>query len=164
MDFNIVKTKLLEWMETFVEQSHPSLGNWPPCPYARSARLNNKINILESNIDNLSNEVKQCLSSLELYDVIIICFDHTQISVTDCESLVNRLNVELMPQNYVILEDHPDSIEEISGVVMNFGYCGLLIISELTKLNQASNVLKKKGYYNSWTQENLDDVVSWRFK
>jgi hypothetical protein len=27
------------WIENFVEVPHPALGGWPPCPYARKARL-----------------------------------------------------------------------------------------------------------------------------
>ena len=27
------------WIENFVEVPHPALGGFPPCPYARSARL-----------------------------------------------------------------------------------------------------------------------------
>ena len=66
--------------------------------------------------------------------------------------------------NYVILEDHPDAIEYINGVTMNFGHCGLLLVSKLDMLNTASNQLKSKGYYDHWSQENLDEVVTWRFK
>ena len=45
MDQQEVTVKLLKWMEEFVEKPHPSMGNWPPCPYARQARLNNNIDI-----------------------------------------------------------------------------------------------------------------------
>jgi hypothetical protein len=40
----------------------------------------------------------------------------------------------------------------------------LLVIQKLDKLSQASNQLKEKGYYDIWTQEDLDSVVSWRYK
>jgi hypothetical protein len=70
----------------------------------------------------------------------------------------------LMPINYVILEDHPDSPEYINEVNMNFGECGLLVIQKLDKLNKASEQLKEKGYYDVWSQQDLDDVVSWRYK
>jgi len=34
-----VKQDINDWIENFLEVKHPDLGNWTPCPYARSARL-----------------------------------------------------------------------------------------------------------------------------
>jgi hypothetical protein len=68
-----------------------------------------------------------------------------------------------MPINYVVLEDHPDSPEYVNGVKMNFGYCGLLIIQKLDKLNIAADKLKEQGYYDNWDKFSLNSVVSWRY-
>ena len=97
-------------------------------------------------------------------DVVIICFDHNQIAADLVEILVGDLNRKLMPTDYVILEDHPDSIELLNGVPMNFGKCGLLLLQKLSKLTTASDQLKQKGYYDSWSAESLDYVVSWRHR
>jgi hypothetical protein len=45
---------------------------------------------------------------------------------------------------------------------MNFGYCGLFILQRASKLRTASEQLKRAGYYDVWSQENLDEVVNWR--
>jgi hypothetical protein len=45
LDQSTVESALLKWMEEFVEVPHPSLGGWPPCPFARQARLSNNIDI-----------------------------------------------------------------------------------------------------------------------
>jgi len=47
---------------------------------------------------------------------------------------------------------------------MNFGGAILHIIQQLSKLNQASDRLKSRGYYDHWSQEEIDEVVSWRYK
>lgn len=94
--------------------------------------------------------------------MIIICFDHNQIESTAVEQLVSELNQILMPRDYVVLEDHPDRIESLNTVSMNFGKCGLLLVQKLSKLNAASEQLKQKGYYDNWPTESLDYVVSWR--
>jgi hypothetical protein len=52
--------------------------------------------------------------------------------------------------------------ENINGAKMNFGLCSLVLVQRLSKLNNASKVLKEKGYYDNWSKENLDDVVTWR--
>lgn len=164
MDFALIKTQLTEWLTSFVEKPNPALNNWPPCPYARQARINNKILIIESSIEELTKTVNESLAMFEQYDVVIVCFDHTLISGPDCQQLVSDLNNKLMPNDYVLLEDHPDLIEHVAGIKMNFGHCGLFVISQLTKLNSASDQIRAKGYYDVWSQSELDEVVSWRYK
>ena len=163
MDHAQIKQDFASWLENFVTVPNPKLGNWPPCPYAKQAWMQNKVKLLFNEDNNLENSVVQALPLLDTKEVVIVCFDHTKISGTDLQKLVVDINKKIMPK-YVILEDHPDIHEEINGVVMNFGKCGLLVISELSKLNQASDQLKKTTYYDVWTPEQIDDVVSWRYE
>ena len=157
--------KLTVWMKEFVEVPNPLLGNWPPCPYARQARVNNKIEFVYSPHDVIPATVEQNLSKLEDKDVIVIYFDHKMIQPDALAELVKVYNEGfLMPRNHVALEDHPDCIEYVNGVKMNFGECGLLLVSKLNKLNEASDVIREKGYYEHWSQEELNSVVSWRYK
>lgn len=160
-----MKDQIIKWMQEFVEVPHPALGNFPPCPYARQARIQNKIEIVHSAHDLLIATIEQSLSLLEEKDVIVIWFDHIQISADNLSSLIDTYNKDLlMPRNYVVLEDHPNNPEVLNGVKMNFGQCGLLLLSKLDVLNNASNALCSKGYYDHWPKENLDYVVNWRFR
>ena len=93
----------------------------------------------------------------------MIAFDHVMIDPVTLQEIVHHLNSQLMPRNYVVLEDHPDSPEYVNGVRMNFGACGLLIIQRLDKLNAAADRLREQGYYASWSQASLDSVVNWRY-
>jgi len=163
MDPQEIEQKLTDWMVDFVEQPHPGLGRWAPCPYARQARIADQIKIVHSDHRRLIVTVEQQLPELEQKEVVVICFDHTKISAQELEKLIKVYNQQvLMDRNYVILEDHPDAEELINGVPMNFGYCGLLIIQRLDKLTTASEQLKSKGYYDTWSQAELDQVVTWR--
>lgn len=166
MNHNDIVTKLIKWMTSFVEVPNSKLGNWPPCPYARQARVNNKMEIVYSPHDIIPSIVEQNLHKLETdKDVIIVYFDHKMIQPDALAELVQSYNQNfLMGRNYVALEDHPDSIEYVNGVCMNFGECGLLIVSKLDKLNDASYNLREKGYYETWSYEELDSVVTWRHK
>jgi hypothetical protein len=158
-----IEKKLTEWMVNFIEQPHPDLDRWAPCPYARQARISNQIKIVHSDHRRLTATVEQVLPELEEKEVVVVCFDHSEISAQELEKLIKVYNQQvLMARNYVILEDHPDAEELINGVPMNFGHCGLLIIQRLDKLTTASEQLKSKGYYNSWSQSELDQVVTWR--
>jgi hypothetical protein len=164
MDFDIIKTQLLEWITSFVEEPNPNLGNWAPCPYARAARINNRIHITNSSIDELAQVVNQNITLLDQFEVVVICFDHTEMSGDDCAKLTAELNAELMKQDVVILEDHPDLLEHVHGVKMNFGQCGLYVVQRLTKLNEAAQKLHANGYYEHWTTAELNEVVTWRYQ
>ena len=156
-----ISQKLLSWLEEFVEQPHPSLGNWPPCPYARQARLSNNIIIRQGN-----DPYYDGLELAKIYnwdkEVVVFWYDHALHPVTDFIADVQNLNKEIMPLDVVALEDHPDAKEFVAGVSMNFGVCALLIIQKLSALNNASDQLRNKGYYDTWSSESLDEVVSWR--
>ena len=156
--------KLNKWMTEFIEVPNPKLGDWTPCPFARQARVNNKISIKFAEIFEFTDVIRESIETLEHKEVVVVCFNHNDINPVELQSYVQGMNKTLMPINYVILEDHPFSPEYINGVCMNFGICGLLVIQKLDKLNTASDQLREKGYYKHWSNEDLDSVVSWRYK
>ena len=117
-----ITSQLHSWLETFVEQPNAQLGNWPPCPFARRARINGMIGINFCEVQEFDSAISQAIELLNSKDVVVICFDHNAISVTDLQSWVQNKNAELMPNNYVILEDHPNDVEFVNNVKMNFGH------------------------------------------
>lgn len=154
-----VTAKLLKWMEEFVEKPHPSLGGWPPCPFARQARLSKNIDIRQG-----QDPYNDCVSVLD-YDwskeVVVFWYDYidTELFI----DLVNRANSRLLEKDIVALEDHPDTEEIIAGIKMNFGLCPIIVLQKNSKLNLAADQLKEKGYYHTWTQEDVDKIVTWRY-
>jgi hypothetical protein len=159
MDEQSVKLKLNQWLVDFVEKPNPLLNNWPPCPYARQARLSNKIHV----VFDSPLEIAQYISVLDTHDVVVLCFDHTKFSASQIELFAKHINSILIWRDCVVLEDHPDAVESINGVPMNFGECGLMVLQQLSKLNTAADQLKEKGYYTTWSKENLEEVVTWRY-
>ena len=159
-----IKRRLDQWMIEFVEKANPALNNWPPCPYAKAARLGNMISTVFATVPEFMTVIRESIETLQTKDVVVVCFDHETISPEALQEFVVSANQMLMPTDYVILEDHPDAPEYVNGVKMNFGLCGLLVIQRLSKLNTASDKLKAQGYYDSWDQTALDEVVTWRYE
>ena len=154
-----VTTALLKWMEEFVEVPHPSLGGWPPCPFARQARLSRNIDIRQG------NSVYEDCVSLVNYDWAkeVVVFWYAHIDPESFIDSVNRANSILLSNDIVALEDHPATEEIIAGIKMNFGLCPIIVLQKNSKLNSAAEQLKEKGYYHSWSQEDIDKIVSWRY-
>lgn len=162
MNIAEIKKLINTWMIQFLEIPNFKFNNFPICPFARQARIQNKIEIIFTEPNNFDSAINDSLPILNEKDVVILCFDHNLIDPIDLERYVIKLNQSLMKQDFVILEDHPAQPEYINELKMNFGECGLLLIQKLNKLNEASALLKNKGYYNYWSKENLDLVVNWR--
>ena len=162
MDQPKIKAELDRWLVEFVEANSSALNNWPPCPYAKSARLSGMIGTVFCEVSEFDSVLRESIQQLQHKDVIVICFDHNMIDPVELQSWVEGMNKMLMPGDYVILEDHPDAPEYVNQVKMNFGHCGLLVVQKLSKLNTASDRLRSQGYYDVWDQAALDQVVTWR--
>lgn len=162
MDHVLLRNQLHIWLSTFVEIPNQKLGNWPPCPYARRARIDNKFSIIFADDHNLNKSINDAKTLLQSQDVVVICFDHKVNSADYIQQFVKDINKILMKEDFVVLEDHPDIPEFINGVCMNFHECGLLLMQRLSKLQEASSQLHSKGYYDLWSTQDLDNVVTWR--
>lgn len=154
-----IKTWVFDWVSKHNEQ----LGHIP-CPFAKQAILQDKIEYVwcDSAADlniTLVGIAEQGLPN----EVVAIGMDPTEISPGDLTLLTKHANDRwLMPIGLVALEDHPHDPEIIAGEPMNQGTWAILLVQATAKLNAASKMLAKQGYYDLWTQEQLDDVVNWR--
>ena len=72
------------------------------------------------------------------------------------------INKQLKANDFVVLEDHPKIEENVNGVIMNNGKYAICLMQRLSKINRFSDILKRQGYYDVWSEENLEDVVNWR--
>jgi HPt (histidine-containing phosphotransfer) domain-containing protein len=162
MDQQQIQQQLEAWLADFVEKPNPMLNGWAPCPYARRARVTNRFDIQFADPQDLVTAIQAAAKQLHDRDVVAVCVDPKKISAEELEHVVEAQNQQLMPQDVLLLEDHPDAVEIINGVHMNFGACAIVFVQQLSKINEASEQLKQSGYYDCWSQDNLDSVVSWR--
>jgi hypothetical protein len=155
-----MKDEIKRWVEEFVSVKNETL-NKIPCPFAKQALLDDKIKYIST------EHISEALSDLvdnwtDNYEVVVLYTDTLLYTPSEVSDIVKRFNELAMPRDIVALEDHPEDPEILNGVEMNFGKAILVLVQRLSKLNRASAMLKKQGYYDNWSQENYDDVVSWR--
>ena len=152
-----MKNEIQKWLDEFVTQPNPLLNGFPPCPYARAAI----VDYVET--DHVSNSLEHLLENWN-DDIQVVCLYTATENYTPegLSYIVKEFNKVAMPKDIVALEDHPEDEEDVNVVKMNFGKCIIILVQRLTKVNEASELLRKKGYYDTWSKENLDDVVNWR--
>jgi hypothetical protein len=153
------------WIHNFVSVYNEQLENIP-CPFAKQAVIRNQITYeiakSVSDLDRLCMEYKDP-ALWEIKEVLVIGLPPDLISAMSLVDAMERLNKEvLIPAGLIALEDHPDNKEVISDVEMNQGKWALVLIQSKYKLNNASRILERQGYYKKWTKEQLDEVVNWR--
>jgi hypothetical protein len=157
-----VKSDIEQWIETFVEVKNPALGNWPPCPYARKARLDRDFEV-RLGLAPIHDLTQVSRKGLEGKSVVIFAYDPTDISYTELSYAIDVCNQEfLLPNNLLALEDHPDDPEVVNGVVMNNGTYALALVQSLSDLNQKAKLIAQKGFYDTWPEEYLTAVFQHR--
>lgn len=167
---NSLQQDLETWIYNWVSVYNSNLGA-VPCPFAKQAYVDNKIVIRElKQIDTLTI-ADYFASELENYtfhwpndiEVVALGCRPDLIDSADLSKTIKRCNESFLAnRGYIALEDHPNDLEIIAGETMNQGKWALVLLQSKDKLNNASKMLDRQGYYNKWTQDNLDDVVNWR--
>ena len=160
MNFEQSKLDIEQWIINFVEKPNPLLNNWPPCPYARQARLNKKVDIRSGGFNPI-DDLKQV--NMGEFEVLAYVYDCKQWSAAEFNELVETVNVSYLAQRGLIaLADHPDDAELVNGVAMNQGTYAIVFVQELAKLNHFAKILAGKGFYNGWPEEYLTVLFNGR--
>jgi hypothetical protein len=136
------------------------LNDWAPCPYARQARLNKKVDIQQgcfNPIDDLKHVV------MNEFDVVAYVYDRERWPANEFNELVETVNISyLAQQGLIALADHPDDVESVNSVVMNQGTYAIVFVQDLAKLNHFARILGKKDFYKDWPEDYLTVLFAGR--
>lgn len=162
MDLLTVQQDIKSWIETFVEVPHPALGNWPPCPYARQAKLNNEYRV-QIGIHPLLDLAQLTIAGLGDKKVVILAYDAKQWNYNEFHQALEYANTEFLPsKDLIALEDHPDDSEIVNGVSMNQGTYALALVQSLSDLNSKAELMARKGFYDTWPEDYLQTLFRHR--
>ena len=161
LDLDTVKYHIELWIETFVEVPHPALGGWAPCPYARKARLDQDFEV-RLGTDPYRDAMNISITTLPK-SVIIYAYNPEELSLMEFEYKLNQANEHwLLPHNMLALEDHPGDPEIVNGVSMNQGTYALMMVQNLSDLNEKAQLVAKKGFYDTWPDDYLQVLFKHR--
>ena len=162
MKLEDVQADIAIWIENFLEVNNPILGNRSPCPFARSARLKNSYQVrlgTEAYADMMDIS-REGLGDLE---VVIYAYPQNFYTPEEFADIVDKTNQGfLLPVDLIALDDHPDHVEEVNGVVFNQGTYALALVQSLSDLNSRAKIMAQQGFYDSWPKEYLQDLFKHR--
>ena len=158
---NDLYDNLSVWIQKTLSTPNPIFNNLPACPYAKQAWILDKVQVcqFESWVDAYTDLLVKDFN-FEKYEVVIFAFPHQTIVPSQLSEIICNLQKMWNKKDIVVLEDHPDDIEEVKNFNLNFGKCCLLLIQSRSKLNEAREHLESKGYYKNWDAEYKKDVQS----
>lgn len=160
MNFEQAKIDILLWITGFVERPNDQLHGWPPCPYARKARLAGEFEIREGCIDPYTD-----LKNAYMGDRMVIAYvyDPKIIDARQFNQQIRAVNQAfLIPRNVIALADHPNDLENVNGVIMNQGTWAIAFIQPLDKLNHFARLIAAQGYYDGWPEDYLQGLFEGR--
>jgi hypothetical protein len=162
MNIDQVKQDIEKWIVDFVEVPHPALGGFPPCPYARGARLKQSYDIFIGSDPyfDLKNRAKYGMGNKE---VIVYVYDPKEWSHDLFASSLDQANREfLLAADILALEDHPDDVEIVNGICMNQGTYAMALVQSLSDLDTKAQFMAKRGFYDTWPEDYLTGLFQHR--
>jgi hypothetical protein len=162
MDIKIVTQDILAWSETFVEVPHPALGGWPPCPFARQARLKGTVGIFVGKEPYFDLESRAALG-MQQYEVIVYAYDPGEWTLEYFSPRLRAANRDfLLAADLIVLEDHPADVEDVNGVIMNQGKYALSLVQSLSDLDRRAHQIADKEFYHAWPEDYLTGLFEHR--
>ena len=162
LNIDQVTQAIEQWIQNFVEVPHAALGGFPPCPYARAARLKRSYAVY-TGADPYYDLKNRARWGMGNYEVIIYAYDPAEWPYELFSSSLDQANQEfLLAADLLALEDHPSDAEIVNGVCMNQGTYALALVQSLTDLNAKARIMASKGFYDSWPEEYLSALFQHR--
>lgn len=162
MEIEQVRADIEAWIENFVEVPHPALGGWPPCPFARAARMKRSYGVFLG-VDPLYDLRNRARYGMGPYEVVIYVYNPQEWPHELFANSIEIANKEtLIPRDLIALEDHPADPEIVNGVTMNQGTYALALMQGLSDLNTKAKLMASKGFYHAWPEEYLQTLFQHR--
>jgi hypothetical protein len=160
-DHAAIVRELSQYIMAFVEQPHAKLGNMPVCPFARRARLENRIRfeVHELTYEAILALVPSFLAKSQLDLMICIHPRRDGISCAEVRRLVEMLNRSLPAVNLMAIGLHPADPFNIDGLYTRREPYPNIQLLRLDVGARAHHSISNSGYYALWSESNFRDLA-----
>jgi hypothetical protein len=163
---NEIIDDIWNWITGYIEVNHKFYDyKFPPCPYAKSARLKglvdivahesgNALSFIEKNIDDLVSNNK--------YNVRVLVFAPRYKYRYGLKKFVNDLNKKIIPKNFYA--QYGIALKTSSKYLgfLNKGPYLVIIVNKLSDVLDGHQALLNTDYYKPWAKHHYDAVVTRR--
>ena len=149
------REEVIQWVKEFVEVPHPMFADYPPCPYAKQARMQGKVDFVQLTDMEPDSNIWTSIDhfDFEKKDVLVIIADAKRWTPHYTQKLAAQLNGTYANRDLLIMED----------VKLNQGRYTLLLVQRRTKLKRFADILDKSDYYKNWSKGHRESVTgTWR--
>tara|TARA_Y100001963_G_scaffold158612_1_gene258865 strand:- start:238 stop:714 length:477 start_codon:yes stop_codon:yes gene_type:complete len=146
--------KIEDWILDFLSKPNEVFDNLPPCPFAKRAWLDGNVEVKEF---VSFNDLRRDLRHWDKEVVIYLFQTNILPTCSDLEILSKSFN-DQYPE-FLFLEETPDLIEDVGGVIVNQGELCMMIVQKRKEVEEAREELKKTGYYDNWTPEMKERII-----
>ena len=157
-----VKQDILRWITEFVEVNHKFYDyKFPPCPYARQARLKGLVDVhaYEQNPIKFTRDQIDDLVQHKNFNVRVLAFPYWMRWNYLLRWKITQRNRSLVKHDYYAQFGAAISTQSAyPGLFKNKPYF-IVIINKATDVIQAQATLERTDYYNKWTKKHYHNVV-----
>jgi hypothetical protein len=161
---DIVEQDVWEWIKNYIEANHKFYDyKFPPCPYAKSARLKGLVTVHAYESGSIFNFIKK-MSSKNIDDnkhsvMVLVLPPRTKLFNWFLSKFINNLNKKLVQSDYYAQYGVALSTESKYAGFLNSGEYSIVIINKLSEILDGHKSLLKTDYYKSWAKHHYDAVV-----
>lgn len=160
-----VRADILGWITDFVEVNHKFYDyRFPPCPYARQARLKGLVDVhaYEHSAWQFVQDQISDLVQHQRYNVRVLAFPYWMRWNYLLRWRISRLNHSLVQSDYYAQFGAAITTKSAyPGLFKNKPYF-IVIINKVSDVITAQAALERTDYYKNWTQQHYHSVVTKR--
>ena len=178
---NLVKEDVRLWSKHFLEVPNIQLNNLPACPYAKTAWLQNKVDIQLRDPDKgYVSYLHKLIKTIdyEKKELLIYCDPfYKEYSINKFQKIIDKFNDKYNSDDHYFMGFHPYSppndedhkfLTNPTGDTTNLPESkiqySMMLIQKFSKLHKESGKLKRMGYYDKWPKGYYNEVVESRQK
>ena len=169
------------WSKHFLEVSNVHLGGMPACPFAKKTWTDEKVWVaVKTKHSTYKKELNDCLKNLDFTkkEILIFCDPYYSYTSNELHYATEEYNEWYNKKDMYFMSFHPlnpatvdeqeflvsptNEVEEMPDYP-DYKY-SMMLVQKFSQLQQASDKLKKQGYYKLWPKGYYRDVVVSREK
>ena len=160
---NQIEKDIWDWITGYIEVNHKFYDyKFPPCPYARSARLNGLVKVAAYESGGMQSFIDQEASELltnKTHNVLILVFPAWASWLFYLRWKISSMNKRIIGQDYYAQYGTAlNTVSRYSGFKNGQPYF-IVILNKLSDVINGHKALLKTDYYKPWDDFHYEDVV-----